>query len=71
MANISSSVEIMLEKEEKELLEKAIAKIRDIYEDVVDANSGLFIDEPDIYSILLSLSRQYNGKLPTVIDIDE
>ena len=71
MANVSSSVEIMLTKEEKELLEKAIAKIRDIYEDVVDANSELFIDETDIYSILLSLTRQYDGKLPIVIEIDE
>ena len=55
MASVNSSVEITLTKEEKELLERAIAKIKDIYEDVVDANSELFIDETDIYSILSSL----------------
>jgi hypothetical protein len=71
MANVNSSVEVVLTKEEKELLEKAITKIKDIYEDVVDANSELFIDETDIYSILSSLTRQYDGKLPIVIEIDE
>jgi len=71
MASVNSSVEITLTKEEKELLERAIAKIKDIYEDVVDANSELFIDETDIYSILSSLTRQYDGKLPIVIEIDE
>lgn len=71
MASVNSSVEITLTKEEKELLERAIAKIKDIYEDVVDANSKLFIDETDIYSILSSLTRQYDGKLPIAIEIDE
>jgi len=70
MASVNSSIEVTLTKEEKELLEKAIAKIEDIYEDVV-ANSELFIDEIDIYSILLSLTRQYDGRLPIVIEIDE
>ena len=70
MASVNSSVEITLTKEEKELLERAIAKIKDIYEDVVDANSELFIDETDIYSILSSLTRQYDGKLPIVIEIN-
>ena len=71
MASVNSSVEITLTKEEKELLERAIAKIKDIYKDVVDANPELFIDETDIYSILSSLTRQYDGKLPIVIEIDE
>lgn len=71
MASVNSSVEVTLTKEEKELLEKAIAKIKDIYEDVVDANSELFIEETDIYSILSSLTRQYDGKLPIAIEIDE
>ena len=31
MASVSSSVAVTLTKEEKELLEKAIAKIEDIY----------------------------------------
>lgn len=70
MASINSSVEVVLTKEEKELLEKAIAKIKDIYEDVVDAKSDLFIDETDIYSMLSSLTRQYDGKLPIVFEID-
>ena len=67
MANVNSSVEVTLTKEEKELLEKAIKKIEDIYEDVVDANSSLFIDELDIFSIL----RSYDGKLPSIIEIEE
>lgn len=71
MANVSSSVEVTLTKEERELLEKAIVKIEDIYEDVVDANSSLFIDETDIFSILRSLSRRYDGKLPSVIEVEE
>lgn len=71
MASVNSSVEVTLTKEEKELLEKAIKKIEDIYEDVVDANSSLFIDEMEIFSILLSTSRRYNGKLPNVIEIEE
>lgn len=71
MVSVNSSVEITLTKEEKELLERAIAKIKDIYKDVVDANPELFIDETDIYSILSSLTRQYDGKLPIVIEIDE
>lgn len=71
MASVNSSVEVTLTKEEKELLEKAIAKIKDIYEDVVDANSEIFIDETDIYSILSSLTRRYDGKLPTSIEINE
>ena len=71
MANVNSSVEVILTKEEKELLEKAIKKIEDIYEDVVDANSSLFIDESEIFSILLSMSRRYDGKLPSVIEIEE
>lgn len=71
MASVSSNVEVTLTKEEKELLEKAIAKIEDIYEDAVDANSSLFIDEMEIFSILLSMSRRYDGKLPNVIEVEE
>lgn len=71
MANVNSRVEVTLTKEEKELLEKAIAKIKDIYEDAVDANSSLYIDEMEIFSILLSMSRRYDGKLPSVIEIEE
>lgn len=71
MASVNSSVEVVLTEEEKELLEKAIAKIEDIYEEVVDANSSLFIDDLDIFSTLRSMSRRYNGKLPTVIEFYE
>lgn len=71
MGSISSSVELSLDKDERELLEKAIKKIEDIYEDVVDTNSSLFIDELEIFSTLLSMSRRYDGKLPSVIEIEE
>lgn len=70
MASINSSVEVVLTKEEKELLEKAIAKIKDIYEDVVDTKPELFIDETDIYSILSSEAKQNDGKLPIVFEIE-
>ncbi len=69
MASINSSVEVVLTKEEKELLEKAIAKIKDIYKDVVD-EAELCIDETDIYSILSSEAKQNDGKLPIVIEIE-
>lgn len=71
MASVNSSVEVTLTKEERELLEKAIKKIEDIYEDVVDANSSLFIDEEEIFSTLLSISRRYDGKLSNVIEFEE
>lgn len=71
MGSISSSVELSLDKDERELLEKAIKKIEDIYEDVVDTNSSLLIDELEIFSTLLSMSRRYDGKLPSVIEIEE
>jgi len=70
MASVNSSVEIVLTKEEKELLEKAIAKIKDIHEDVA-YEAGLYVEESDIYLILSSEMKQNNGKLPIVIDIDE
>lgn len=69
MASVNSSVEVVLTKEEKELLEKAIAKIKDIYEDVA-YEAELCIDETDIYSILSSEAKQNDGKLPIVIEID-
>lgn len=72
MASVNSNVvEVTLTKEEKELLEKAIVKIEGIYEDVIDINSSLYIDETDIFSILLFLSRRYDGKLPSVIEVEE
>ena len=43
MASVSSSVAVTLTKEEKELLEKAIAKIEDISIDC--CNSDLYLDE--------------------------
>lgn len=67
MANVDLSAEVVLTKEEKELLEKAIAKIEEIYSDVCDANSDLFIDDLDIFSTLLSMARRYKGKLPSII----
>ena len=43
MASVNSSVVVTLTKEEKELLEKAIAKIEDISIDC--CNGNLYLDE--------------------------
>lgn len=69
MANVSSNVEVTLTKEEKELLEKAIAKIEDISIDC--CNSDLYLDEHGVFFNLLQNYRCYNGKLSTVIGMSE
>ena len=69
MASVNSSVVVTLTKEEKELLEKAIAKIEDISIDC--CNSDLYLDEDGVFFNLLQNYRYHNGKLSTVIDMSE
>ena len=47
MSSISSSVELRLNKDERELLEKAIKKIEDISIDC--CNSDLYLDEHEVF----------------------
>lgn len=69
MASVNSNVVVTLTKEEKELLEKAIAKIEDISIDC--CNSDLYLDEDGVFFNLLQNYRYHNGKLSTVIDMSE
>ncbi|SDB15265.1 hypothetical protein [Eubacterium oxidoreducens] len=69
MSSVSSSVELWLSKEDKELLKKAIAKIEDIKQALW--NEDLFLEGQDIYYELEKEYRQHDCKLPTIIDISE
>lgn len=69
MANVNSSVEVILTKEEKELLEKAIKKIEDISIDC--CNSDLYLDEDGVFFNLLQNYRWHEGKLSTIVDMSE
>lgn len=69
MSSVSSSVELRLDKEERELLEKAIAKIDDIVMDCCD--SDLFLDADGVFFNLYEDYRHNDGKLSAIIDISE
>ena len=69
MANVNSSVELTLTKEEKELLEKAIKKIEDISIDC--CNSDLYLGEDGVFFNLYQDYRQNSGKLSAIIDMSE
>ena len=69
MASVNSNVAVILTKEEKELLEKAIAKIEDISIDC--CNSDLYLDEDGVFFNLLQNYRWHEGKLSTVIGMSE
>ena len=70
MASVNSSVEVKLTEDEMELLEKAITLIKNINRDVADANSELFVDEVEIFSVLNNMSQHYDGKLPACFEIE-
>ena len=69
MSSISSSVELRLDKDERELLEKAIAKIDDIQQDCW--NEDLFLDADGVFFNLYADYRHNEGKLSAIIDISE
>lgn len=60
---------LRLNKDERELLEKAIAKIEDISIDC--CNSDLYLDEDGVFFNLRQNYRQNSGKLSATIDMSE
>lgn len=69
MSSVSNSVELRLNKDERELLEKAIKKIEDISIDC--CNSDLYLDEDGVFFNLRQDYRQNNGKLSAIVDMSE
>lgn len=69
MSSVSSSIDLILDKDERELLEKAIKKIEDISIDC--CNSDLYLDEDGVFFNLYQDYRQNNGKLSAIIDMSE
>ena len=69
MSSVSSSVELRLDKDERELLERAIAKIDDISTDC--CNADLFLDADGVFFNLYEDYRHNEGKLSAIIDISE
>lgn len=69
MSSVSSSVELNLSKDERELLEKAIAKIDDISTDC--CNADLYLDADGVFFNLYENFRQNDGKLSAIIDMSE
>lgn len=69
MSSISNSVGLRLNKDERELLEKAIKKIEDISIDC--CNSDLYLDEDGVFFNLRQDYRQNNGRLSAIVDMSE
>lgn len=69
MSSVSSSVELRLDKDERELLGKAIAKIDDISTDC--CNADLFLDADGVFLNLYEDYRHNDGKLSAIIDVSE
>ena len=69
MASVNSSVEVRLDKEERELLEKAIAKIDDISIDC--CNADLYLDADGVFFNLYQDYRLNGGRLSAIIDMQE
>lgn len=69
MSSVSSSVELRLNKDERELLEKAIKKIEDI--SINCCNSDLYLGEDGVFFNLYQDYRQNDGKLSAVVDMSE
>ncbi len=69
MSVVSKSVEISLDAEERELLEKAILKCKEIAKDCID--EGLFMDTDMIFQCLLGDWKSNGGKLSAQVDIEE
>lgn len=69
MSSVSSSVELRLNKDERELLEKAIKKIEDISIDC--CNGDLYLDEDGVFFNLRQDYRQNNGRLSAIVDMSE
>lgn len=69
MSVVSKSVEISLDAEERELLEKAIKKCKEISKDCID--EGLYMDTDMVFQCLLEDWKSNGGKLSAQVDIEE
>ena len=69
MSSVSNSVELRLNKDERELLEKVIKKIEDISIDC--CNSDLYLGEDGVFFNLYQNYRQNSGKLSAIVNMSE
>ncbi len=69
MSSVSKSVEISLNAEERELLEKAIVKCKEIAHDC--NMEEIFVDESMIFDCLVNNYTSNGGKLAAYIHIEE
>lgn len=70
MSSVNSNVTVQLTKEERELLEAAIIKIKDISDDV-NSESAIFADSESVFYCLRNSYIDHDGHLPTIVDIYE
>ena len=69
MSSVSKSVEINLDAEERELLEKAILKCKDISNNCID--EGLYLDTDMVFECLVNDYDSNRGQLSAHVDIEE
>ena len=71
MSSVNSSVIVQLTKGERELLEAAIIKIKDISDDVNNSESTIFADSESVFYCLRHSFIDHDNRLPTIVDIYE
>ncbi len=69
MSNINKIVEINLDATEKELLEKAIRKCKELAHDC--NMQDVFVDDCMIFECLVCEYDTNGGQLPTCIEVEE
>ena len=69
MSSVSKSVEINLDAEERELLEKAIAKCKEISNNCID--ESLYLDAIMVFECLVNDYDSNGGKLSAQIEVEE
>ncbi len=69
MSSVSKSVEISLDAEDREMLEKAIKKCKEIAHDC--CIYGVLADDCMIFECLTNNYESNHGKLSVAIDIEE
>lgn len=68
MSSVSKSIEISLDAEDRELLEKAIAKFKKIAH---DCSMHVYADECSVFECLINDYNSNGGKLSAYIDYVE
>lgn len=69
MSSVSKTVEISLDTEERELLEKAIEMCKEISRECV--NECMYVEECCVFECLVNDFNSNRGKLSAQIDIEE